>query len=58
MFVAIPLPGTGAYSGTAAAWLLKMEPKRAFLAVSLGVVGAFLIVWALSAGVAAGFKLF
>lgn len=58
VFVAIPLPGTGAYSGTAAAWLLDMEPGKAFLAVSLGVVGAFLIVWALSAGVAAGIRLF
>jgi len=58
VFVAIPLPGTGAYSGTAAAWLLKMDPKKAFLAVSLGVLGAFLIVWALSAGVTAGFGLF
>jgi hypothetical protein len=35
-----------------------MEPKKAFFAVSLGVVGAFLIVWALSAGVAAGFRIF
>jgi len=58
VFVAIPIPGTGAYSGTAAAWLLKMEPKRAFLAVSLGVFGAFLLVWAATAAVAAGFKLF
>ncbi len=58
VFVAIPLPGTGAYSGTAAAWLLKMEPRKAFLAVSLGVVGAFLMVWAVTAGVTAGFKLF
>lgn len=58
VFVAIPIPGTGAYSGTAAAWLLKMEPKKAFLAVSLGVVGAFLIILGLSAGVTAGFKLF
>ncbi|KAF0209006.1 MAG: small multi-drug export protein [Actinomycetota bacterium] len=58
VFVAIPLPGTGAYSGTAASWLLKMEPKKAFLAVSLGVVGAFLIVWAATAAVAAGISLF
>ncbi|MCE5190532.1 MAG: small multi-drug export protein [Actinomycetia bacterium] len=57
VFVAIPLPGTGAYSGTAAAWLLKMEPKKAFVAVSLGVVVAFVIIWGLSAGVTAGFKL-
>lgn len=58
VFVAIPLPGTGAYSGTAAAWLLKMNPKKAFLGVSLGVIIAFVLVWALSAGFAAGIKLF
>lgn len=58
VFVAIPLPGTGAYSGTAAAWLLSMEPKKAFLAVSLGVLGAFAIVWAASELAVAGFKLF
>lgn len=46
VFVAIPLPGTGAYAGTAAAWLLGMDKRKGFLAVSLGVVGAFLIVWA------------
>lgn len=58
VFVAIPLPGTGAYSGTAAAWLLRMEPKKAFLAVSLGVLGAFAIVWAASELPVAGFRLF
>ena len=58
VFVAIPLPGTGAYSGTAAAWLLDMEPKKAFVAVSLGVAGAFVIVWAASELAAAGFWLF
>ncbi len=57
IFVAIPLPGTGAYSGTAAAWLLGLEPKRAFLAVSIGVVGAFLIVLAVTELVAAGVQL-
>ena len=56
VFVAIPLPGTGAYAGTAAAWLLNMEPKRAFLAVSLGVTSAFLIVWALSELVGFGIR--
>lgn len=54
VFVAIPLPGTGAYSGSAAAWLLDMGWKRAFAAVAVGVAGAFTIVWALSALVAAG----
>lgn len=58
VFVAIPLPGTGAYSGTAAAWLLDMDKRKGFLAVSLGVVGAFLIVWGVTELVAAGFSLF
>ena len=58
VFVAIPLPGTGAYSGTAAAWLLDMDKRKGFLAVSLGVAGAFLLVWGVSELVAAGFSLF
>ncbi|MRS13109.1 MAG: ligand-binding protein SH3 [Actinobacteria bacterium] len=58
VFVAIPLPGTGAYSGTAAAWLLDMDVKKGFLAVSLGVVGAFLLVWGAAELVAAGITLF
>lgn len=58
VFVAIPLPGTGAYSGTAAAWLLDMDPKKGFLAVSAGVIGAFLLMWGGSELVAAGFSLF
>ena len=56
IFVAVPLPGTGAYAGTAAAWLLDMEPKRAFVAVSIGVTSAFLIVWALSELVGFGIR--
>lgn len=58
VFVAIPMPGTGAYSGTAAAWLLDMDKKRAFIAVSLGVTAAFFLVWGVSELVAAGVRLF
>lgn len=58
VFVAIPLPGTGAYSGSCAAWLLDMEWHKAFLSVALGVLGAFLLVWAASEAVAAGLNLF
>lgn len=57
-FVAVPLPGTGAYSGSAAGWLLGMEWRKAFLAVAVGVIGAFLVVWALSEVVAGGVRLF
>lgn len=37
LFVMIPLPGTGAYIGTIAAYVLKIERKRAFMATSIGV---------------------
>jgi uncharacterized membrane protein len=38
LFVAIPLPITGAYTGTLGAWVLGMDPKKTFLAVALGVI--------------------
>lgn len=54
VFVAVPLPLTGAYTGTILSWLLAMEWKRSFLAVALGVIGAGLIVMAATMGVIAG----
>jgi len=44
LFVAIPLPITGAYTGTLAAWLLKLDKKKAFWYLVLGVVIAGIIV--------------
>lgn len=44
LFVAIPLPVTGAYTGTLAAWLLKLEKKKVFWYLALGVVIAGVIV--------------
>lgn len=58
VFVAIPLPGTGAYSGSAAAWLLDVEWHRAFLGVAIGVTIALGVVWGISAAIAAGVSLF
>jgi uncharacterized membrane protein len=46
LFVSVPLPVTGAYTGTLAAWLFGMEKKKALLALSLGVVIAGVIVTA------------
>lgn len=37
IFVMIPLPGTGAYMGTIAAYVLKIGRGNAFVAISLGV---------------------
>ena len=44
LFVGIPLPGTGAWTGTLAASFLNMGIKSTSLAVSLGVVLAGIIM--------------
>jgi len=44
LFVAVPLPLTGAYTGTILAWLLGMDWKKAFPAIGLGVVVAGVVV--------------
>ncbi len=44
LFVAVPLPGTGAWSGCLLAWLLDLDRKRSLAAISLGVFIAGLIV--------------
>ena len=44
VFVMVPLPGTGAYMGTIAANLFKIERKRAFLAINIGVFFSSLIM--------------
>jgi len=44
LFVAIPLPMTGAYSGVVAASLFKIRFRYAFMAIVSGVIGAGLIV--------------
>ena len=44
LFVAIPLPFTGAYTGTLAAWFFKMNRKKSFIAIALGVIIASIIV--------------
>lgn len=51
ILVAIPLPGTGAWTGTLAASFLNMGIKSTALAVSLGVVIAGFIMGAVSTGV-------
>lgn len=51
LFVGIPIPGTGAWTGTLAASFLNMGIKSTALAVSLGVVLAGIIMGAASTGV-------
>ena len=47
VFVMIPLPVTGAYTGSFAAWVFGIEKSKAFLAVALGVMISGLIVTAI-----------
>ena len=49
IFVAIPLPMTGAWSGVIAASLFKIRFRYAFMAITAGVIGAGLIVASLCA---------
>ncbi len=51
LFVAIPLPGTGVWSGTLAAALLNMSFKRAFPAILIGNIIAAITIMVLSNGV-------
>lgn len=44
LFVAIPFPGTGAWTGALIAAMLDMRLKRAFPAIALGVIVAGTIV--------------
>ena len=48
LFVGIPLPGTGAWTGTLAASFLNMGIRSTSLAVSLGVILAGIIMGAVS----------
>ena len=51
LLVAIPLPGTGAWTGALVAAMLDMQLKRAFPAIAAGVVTAGLIVTIATYGV-------
>ena len=55
LFVGIPLPGTGAWTGTLAASMLDMDFKSTIIAVMLGVLLAGIIMMVLSV---AGFGMF
>ncbi len=44
LFVAIPLPGTGAWTGCLLSWLVGLNRKKSILAISIGVVIAGLFI--------------
>ena len=49
-FVAIPFPGTGAWTGTVIAWILGLDRSKSFIAIATGVVIAGLLVLLFSLG--------
>ena len=51
LFVGIPLPGTGAWTGTLAASILNLDFKKSVIAATGGVLLAGLIMMAISFGV-------
>lgn len=58
LFVAIPLPVTGAWTGSLVAATIDMKPHKAFLSCLLGVMLAGVIMTLASYGVVAAFEIF
>lgn len=54
LFVAIPLPGTGAWTGALIAAILEMNKKKSFLTIAIGVAVAGIIMMILSYGLLKG----
>ncbi|MFA5412970.1 MAG: small multi-drug export protein [Patescibacteria group bacterium] len=50
VFVAIPLPLTGAWSGAVAAYLFGIPPRRALILITIGVIIAGIIVGLITGG--------
>ncbi len=44
LFVAVPLPGTGAWSGCLVSWLLGLDRKKSVLAIAVGITIAGLLI--------------
>lgn len=44
IFVAVPLPATGAWTGCLIAWYLGLDRKKSILSISLGVIAAGILV--------------
>ncbi|MBT6690871.1 small multi-drug export protein [Candidatus Parcubacteria bacterium] len=51
IFVAIPLPVTGVWTGSLAAWLFGIEKRSAFLFIALGAIISGVIVTLLTLGI-------
>ena len=56
LFIAVPLPGSGSYSGALAAFILGIDQKRFFVANAAGVIIAGIIVSLFFTGAAGVFN--
>lgn len=50
LFVGVPLPGTGAWTGCLAASVLNMDKKKSFISILLGIIMASIIMMLISYG--------
>ena len=55
LFVAIPFPSTGAYTGCLIAWFFEMDRKRSFVTIASGVIIAGIVVTAVVSVASLGF---
>lgn len=53
-FVAVPIPGTGAWTGTLVAWTMGLNRVKSFIAITCGIFVAGFLVLLMSLGIFAG----
>lgn len=51
LFVALPIPGSGVYSGTLLAWLFNLDFMKGFITVTLGNLIAGIIITSVTLGI-------
>jgi uncharacterized membrane protein len=44
LFVAVPIPGTGAWTGCIISWLLKLDRKKSIISIAVGVAIAGILM--------------
>ena len=50
IFVAIPFPGTGAWTGSLVSWILGLDRKKSIFSITLGVMIAGILVFLMMLG--------
>ncbi len=57
-FVAIPAPGTGAYTGVLLSWFFELDRKKGFATIALGVITSGIITTLITLGCLGIFRVF